>query len=287
MTGYGKAEGQIAGKKITVEIRSVNSKGLDLNTRISSYFREKEMEIRKLVGEHVLRGKCEISIYAESLGGDKNSSINFDLAEAYLNELKPWTEKHQIPQNELLSSVLKMPEVINAQKEELVEEDWFQLKELIALSLKNFSDFRLKEGESLESDFQLRVSQIEKLMMEVNPLEEERIIAVKEKLNENLKNLESTVEINENRLEQELIFYLEKLDVSEEKVRLNSHCNYFKEELKRDVDSKGKKLGFISQEMGREINTLGSKANHAGIQRLVVQMKDELEKIKEQVLNTL
>lgn len=287
MTGFGKAEGQIAGKKVTVEVRSVNSKGLDLNTRISSYFREKEMDIRKIVGNSVLRGKCEVNIYAESLGGDKSSSINFELAQSYLDELKPWTEENDIPKSELLSSILKMPDVISSQRETLSDSDWKELKALLENSISNFNSFRLNEGKSLEDDFTLRVNNIETYLSQVEPLEEDRIIAVKERLNENLQNLATNTEIDENRLEQELIFYLEKLDVSEEKVRLTAHCKYFKEELAKDVHSKGKKLGFISQEMGREINTLGSKANHSGIQRLVVQMKDELEKIKEQVLNTL
>ena len=280
MTGFGKAIGQVAGKKITVEIRGLNSKGLDLNARVASIFREKELEIRKIVGEKVLRGKIDISIYAEVTGIESASAINMDLAKAYLEQLTTLEREVGI-KGDLIAAVMRMPDVLGSAKNELSEEEWNFLQALLNEALDQFNEFRTQEGASIAVDFEHRLDAIEAAMTGIEPHEKARLEAVREKL---LKGLES-MEVDHNRYEQEVIFYIEKLDVNEEKVRLANHLKYFRETMK--VPGSGKKLGFIAQEMGREINTLGSKSNYAPMQQFVVEMKDELEKIKEQVGNTL
>src|SRR6056300_602829 len=276
MTGFGKAIGQVAGKKITVEIRGLNSKGLDLNARVASIFREKELEIRKIVGEKVLRGKIDISIYAEVTGIESASAINMDLAKAYLEQLTTLEREVGI-KGDLIAAVMRMPDVLGSAKNELSEEEWNFLQALLNEALDQFNEFRTQEGASIAVDFEHRLDAIEG----IEPHEKARLEAVREKL---LKGLEG-MEVDHNRYEQEVIFYIEKLDVNEEKVRLTNHLKYFRETM--NVPASGKKLGFIAQELGREINTLGSKSNYAPMQQFVVEMKDELEKIKEQVGNTL
>lgn len=280
MTGFGKAIGQTSGKKITVEIRSLNSKGLDLNARIAPIFREKELTIRKLVGGALKRGKVDINIYAEVTGVESAAGINMELAKAYLEQLEVLSRETDTS-GDLIAAVMRMPDVIGSSKNELSEEEWHFLKDLIVKALEKLERFRVQEGSSIAKDFEQRLIEIEKSMKEIEPHEQQRMLAVRERL---LKGLEG-VEIDSNRYEQEVIFYIEKLDINEEKVRLANHLKYFRETM--NEENSGKKLGFIAQEMGREINTLGSKSNYAPMQQHVVQMKDELEKIKEQVGNTL
>jgi uncharacterized protein (TIGR00255 family) len=280
MTGFGKAIGQTSGKKVTVEIRSLNSKGLDLNARIAPVFREKELTIRKLVGGALKRGKVDINIYAEVTGVESAAGINMELAKAYLEQLEVLSRETDTS-GDLIAAVMRMPDVIGSSKNELSEEEWHFLKELIVEALEKLERFRVQEGSSIAEDFEQRLIEIEKSMKEIEPHEQQRMLAVRERL---LKGLEG-VEIDSNRYEQEVIFYIEKLDINEEKVRLANHLKYFRETM--NEENSGKKLGFIAQEMGREINTLGSKSNYAPMQQHVVQMKDELEKIKEQVGNTL
>ena len=280
MTGFGKAIGQNSGKKITVEIRSLNSKGLDLNARIAPIFREKELTIRKLVGGALKRGKVDINIYAEVTGVESAAGINMELAKAYLEQLEVLSRETDTS-GDLIAAVMRMPDVIGSSKNELSEEEWHFLKDLIVKALEKLERFRVQEGSSIAKDFEQRLIEIEKSMKEIEPHEQQRMLTVRERL---LKGLEG-VEIDSNRYEQEVIFYIEKLDINEEKVRLANHLKYFRETM--NEENSGKKLGFIAQEMGREINTLGSKSNYAPMQQHVVQMKDELEKIKEQVGNTL
>jgi uncharacterized protein (TIGR00255 family) len=280
MTGFGKAVGQVAGKKITVEIRGLNSKGLDLNARVAPIFREKELAIRKIVGENVLRGKIDISIYAEVTGIESAAAINMDLAKSYLEQLTSLEREVGI-KGDLIAAVMRMPDVLGSAKNELSDEEWEYLQSLLNKALDQFNEFRTQEGASIAKDFEERLDAIEAAMVGIEPHEKARLEAVREKL---LKGLEG-MEVDHNRYEQEVIFYIEKLDVNEEKVRLANHLKYFRETM--NVAGSGKKLGFIAQEMGREINTLGSKSNYAPMQQFVVEMKDELEKIKEQVGNTL
>ena len=280
MTGFGKAVGQVAGKKITVEIRGLNSKGLDLNARVAPIFREKELAIRKIVGENVLRGKIDISIYAEVTGIESAAAINMDLAKSYLEQLTSLEREVGI-KGDLIAAVMRMPDVLGSAKNELSDEEWEFLQSLLNEALDQFNEFRTQEGASIAKDFEERLDAIEAAMVGIEPHEKARLEAVREKL---LKGLEG-MEVDHNRYEQEVIFYIEKLDVNEEKVRLANHLKYFRETM--NVAASGKKLGFIAQEMGREINTLGSKSNYAPMQQFVVEMKDELEKIKEQVGNTL
>lgn len=280
MTGFGKAIGQTAGKKITVEIRSLNSKGLDLNARIAPLFREKELEIRKMVGGAVKRGKVDINIYAEVTGIEAAAGINMELAKAYLEQLAVLSRETD-NSGDLIATVMRMPDVMGASREELSGEEWSFLQSLIEEALEKLTGFRQQEGDSIAADYEQRLQAIEEAMEGIGPHEEARLSAVRERL---LKGLEG-IDVDQNRYEQEVIFYIEKLDINEEKVRLANHLKYFRETMQEQIS--GKKLGFIAQEMGREINTLGSKSNYAPMQQHVVQMKDELEKIKEQVGNTL
>lgn len=280
MTGFGKAIGQISGKKITVEIRSLNSKGLDLNARIASLFREKELDIRKIVGTELKRGKVDINIYAEVTGIESAASINMDLAKAYLSQLTA-LEREADTKGDLVATVMRMPDVMSAGRDELTGDEWGFLKGLLMEAIGRLQEFRIQEGASISADYEERLVAIESALEGIAPHEKARLEAVRERL---LKGLEG-IEVDNNRYEQEVIFYIEKLDINEEKVRLINHLKYFRETMSEEIS--GKKLGFIAQEMGREINTLGSKSNYAPMQQHVVQMKDELEKIKEQVGNTL
>jgi uncharacterized protein (TIGR00255 family) len=282
MTGYGKSSAEYAEKKITVEIRSLNSKTLDLNTRIAYLYKEKELEIRKILSEKLQRGKVDFSIQTESSASGKTQTVNAGVIRAYINEFKEITP--QANDSELLAIVMRLPDVMTFACNEIEEEEWKITLRLIEEAIENLNEFRLAEGSVLEKDFIRRIQAIENLLEKVEPFEKERIEVLKERFVKNLEELK--VDYDLNRYEQELIYYLERLDITEEKVRLKNHCKYFIETLKTE-ESEGKKLGFICQEIGREINTLGSKSNHSGMQKIVIQMKDELEKIKEQVLNIL
>lgn len=282
MTGYGKAVLELPEKKVTIEIRSLNSKTLDLNTRIPSFYREKELEIRNLISEKVQRGKIDFSMLVELNPAARNQSINAELIKSYMEEFKSITPN--VTDGELLPVVMRLPDVISYTQDDLNEEEWNQIRATIIEAINALNQFRLDEGKVLEKYLTLNLNNILELLTQVIPFEQERIETIKERFNKRLEDLK--VDIDQNRFEQEMIFYLEKLDITEEKVRLKNHCEYFLKEL-AGIASNGKKLGFISQEIGREINTLGSKSNHSEMQKIVVQMKDELEKIKEQSLNIL
>ena len=284
MTGFGKSNGVFESKKVSIEIRSLNSKGLDLNVKIPSTYRELETDIRKIVVENLDRGKVDLGIYIESATNTSNDLINHELATKYYHELKSINEQWGEKPVDFLALVLKMPEVLNQQAHELSEVEKVFLLDLMKAACIKLHDFRKTEGQALELEFTTRIEEIRSLLNRVADYEQERIVTVKDRLSKALKDLE-TKSLDDNRLEQEMIFYIEKLDVSEEKMRLANHLDYFLETMATPLS--GKKLGFIAQEIGREINTLGSKSNHAEMQKIVVEMKDKLEKIKEQVLNTL
>lgn len=284
MTGFGKSNGLFESKKVSVEIRSLNSKGLDLNLRIPTIYRELESELRKLLGEQLDRGKIDLGIYIESQSDLSNGLINKELATNFYQELKQLNESWGEAPVDYLSMVLKMPEVLNQQTPEISEEEKKFIMDLAANACLKLTQFREQEGRALHTDFSEKIATIRKGIQDISVFEPERIVVIRERILKALTDL-SDVRIDENRLEQEMIFYLEKLDVSEEKMRLTNHLDYFLSTMM--IPRNGKKLGFICQEMGREINTLGSKCNHAEIQKCVVDMKDCLEKMKEQVLNTL
>mgnify|MGYP000855142541 FL=1 len=281
MTGYGKTVLQISTKKITIELKSLNSKNLDLNVRIPSYYREKELDIRKNLASALERGKIDFSIYIENNGGEVSSKINESTVKEYMGQLRNIVAGNDI---ELLKMAVRLPDALKSEREELDEDEWKQIETGIKQAIVEINKYRTDEGLVLLNDFVLRISNIDDLLGQVIALDPQRIEQVKEKLKKGIEELE--VKVDQNRFEQELIYYIEKLDITEERVRLKNHLDYFKSALKSE-DSNGKKLGFITQEIGREINTIGSKANFADMQKLVVQMKDELEKIKEQGLNVL
>ena len=286
MTGYGRAQGVAGNKKITVEVKSVNSKGLDLNTKLPTLYREKDIAIRKIVGKNVGRGKVECAIFYDGLSEDSTVTFNRELIANYVRELNTIQSEHNIQTQDPLAVLMRMPDVYKTERQELGKEEWGVIQTLLQEALSNFNDFRAEEGAALSKDFSIRVEAIEALLDKVVPFEKDRIDLIREKFRTGLEEIMNKQDLDEGRFEQELIYYIEKYDITEEKVRLTNHCAYFRETLHQG-DGQGKKLGFIAQEMGREINTIGSKANHAEIQKLVVQMKDELEKIKEQVLNVL
>ena len=277
MTGYGKASGSFQGKKIVVEIRSLNSKSLDLNMRAIPLYREIELENRSIVAELLDRGKVELSISLENSGDTKNYVINRDLAQAYYKDIKETAELLGEPTDDILSLVMRMPEIYSNDKEALSDEESTFVQSLVREACNHLNEFRKQEGDQLRKDFENNIQRIDELLAEVPKYETARIETGLEKI--------TNISIDLNRLEQEIIFYIEKMDVSEEKMRLSNHLNYFLETM--NIPLCGKKLGFITQEIGREINTLGSKSYHVEMQKLVVEMKDHLEKIKEQVLNTL
>lgn len=281
MTGYGKSVLQLSGKKITIEIKSLNSKNLDMNCRMPSMYREKELAIRKQFANSIIRGKVDFSLYVEMTGESAASQINKSIVNQYIAQLKDVVDGDEV---ELLKMAIRLPDSVSTEREEIDEEEWKQIQKHINIALKALMDYRLHEGESLEVDFKNRIKTIDALLDEVIKIDPERIVAVRERLRKGIAELKENVD--ENRFEQELVYYIEKFDITEEKVRLHNHLDYFIKSLGSD-DSNGKKLGFISQEIGREINTIGSKSNFAPMQKLVVQMKDELEKVKEQLLNVL
>jgi uncharacterized protein (TIGR00255 family) len=284
MTGFGKATGSFQGKKVTVEVRSLNSKTLDLNVRIASNYRELEPQIRNIISAELDRGKIDVNINIDSTGDTKNFSINKDLAKAYFQDLKDVNSLIGGSTEDYLSLILRMPEIYNNEREELGDEEKAWLLQLCQDACNSLNEFRRQEGQALENEFNQRISEIKFLLEQVPKYEQERIEIVRSRIKKGLEELQN-IQIDNNRLEQEMIFYIEKLDVSEEKMRLSNHLDYYLETMV--LPKSGKKLGFISQEIGREINTLGSKSNQADMQKLVVDMKDSLEKIKEQILNTL
>ncbi|WP_299108450.1 YicC/YloC family endoribonuclease [uncultured Tenacibaculum sp.] len=284
MTGYGKSVLQLPTKKVTIEIKSLNSKNLDLNVRIPSYYKEKELAVRKKIAKGLVRGKVDFSIYVEMTADETSTTINKGVVKEYMQQLKNVLFEGSQDDIELLRMAVRMPDALKTEREELNEEEWQQIDDHIEEALKEIIQYRTDEAASLEIDFKERIVNIKTALEDVKKLDEERIEHVKARLEKALSEIE--VEVDKNRFEQELIYYLEKLDINEEKVRLANHLDYFLQELGSDT-SNGKKLGFIVQEIGREINTTGSKANYAPIQKLVIQMKDELEKIKEQILNVL
>ena len=290
MTGYGKATAGITGRNLTIEIKTLNSKQLDLNLKIPGYLREKEFEIRSALTQSLERGKVEFMVATEVTGENMSFGINHGLAKKYHAEILDLANDLGIePNGDLLSFLIKMPDVIETSRDEINENDWKAISACISEAIRLTDFFRTEEGKILESDMLLRVQTILQLLEAITPFEKQRIIAVRERMNREFAKYSddsSGPVTDQNRLEQELIYYLEKLDITEEKVRLLKHCEYFLETL-HEEGAQGKKLGFVTQEMGREINTIGSKANDADIQRIVVQMKDELEKIKEQLGNIL
>lgn len=282
MTGFGKATKQLPNKKINVEIKSLNSKGLDLNMRMPSIYREMELGLRNEISQKLGRGKVDFSLYIEITGEETSSKINAPIIKGYINQMKEILPEADV--TELMKMAVRMPDALKIEREEIDEKEWSDIKLVINDALENIVTFRKDEGSSLEKEFQLRIANIRSYMDQALILDPERVKNIKERLQIAIDELK--VNVDENRFEQELIYYLEKLDITEEKVRLNNHLDYFLETLNGN-EANGRKLGFITQEMGREINTMGSKSNHAEMQKLVVMMKDELEKIKEQVLNVL
>lgn len=282
MTGFGKASLQLPTKKITVEIKSLNSKGLDLNVRMPSVYREMELGLRTELAQKLERGKIDFSIYVEMTGEQISTKINVPIIKAYIAQLREIYAAAD--ETELMKMAVRMPDALKTERDDIDENDWAEIQGVIEEGLKNFQQFRVAEGTALEKEFLHRIANILTLMNQTVALDSERIETVKTRLQAAIEELKVT--LDENRFEQELIFYLEKYDITEEQVRLENHLNYFIETLAGN-EANGRKLGFITQEMGREINTMGSKSNHSQMQKFVVQMKDELEKIKEQVLNVL
>lgn len=281
MTGYGKSVLQLPTKKVTIELKSLNSKNLDLNARMPSIYREKELAIRKVLADKLVRGKVDFSIYVEATAEDTSSQINTPVVKQYMAQLKAVVDADDV---ELLKMAVRFPDALNTVREEIDENEWRTIEAEIHKAITDLNDYRLNEGKVLEQDFNERITTIENILEQIIAMDPERVEGVRERL---LKGVEELKEkYDENRFEQELVYYIEKFDITEEKVRLKNHLNYFTESINSE-ESNGKKLGFISQEMGREINTIGSKSNYAPMQQLVVQMKDELEKIKEQLLNVL
>jgi len=279
MTGYGKSVVQLPTKKISIELKSLNSKNLDLNARMPSIYREKELPLRKLIAKELDRGKVDFSIYAETTAEDTSAKINTPVVKQYIEQLKAVVDGDEV---ELLKMAVRFPDALNTEREEIDENEWKIIEAEIKKAIESIKTYRLDEGIVLENDFRNRVATISDLLEQIIAMDPERVDGVRERLKKGVEDLKE--KYDENRFEQELVYYIEKFDITEEKVRLKNHLDYFLEALD-SKDSNGKKLGFISQEMGREINTIGSKSNYAPMQQLVVQMKDELEKIKEQLLN--
>jgi len=280
MTGFGKSVLSLADKHISIEIKSLNSKSIDINTRIPQVYREKELDFRKLIAEQLVRGKVDFSIFVENTGTQTPSKINPNIVKSYIEQMRAIVDGDL---TELLKMAVRMPDALQNTSESISEEELANIFQHINLAIADLQNFRSQEGKVLEKDFILRINNINRLLQEVQGLDEERLALIRERLEKAVADIQN---VDANRFEQELIFYLEKLDITEEKIRLKKHLDYFLETLQSE-DSNGRKLSFIAQEIGREVNTLGSKANFAPMQQLVVQMKDELEKIKEQVLNVL
>jgi uncharacterized protein (TIGR00255 family) len=287
MTGYGKAEIVLPDKKVTIEIKSLNSKNNDTYVKLPNAYRSKELELRQIINEKLQRGKIDVNVYYELNAGFTPAAINKDLVKSYFNQLKEINSELGIESDEnLLSIVMRMPDTVKQERNEFDETEWVKIKETVFSAIAQVDVFRLQEGKALEKDIICNVNSISKGLAETGNYENARIGKIREKLDSQLQELKIKDGLDKNRFEQELIYYLEKMDVSEEKVRLANHCKYFHETMENEENA-GKKLGFILQEMGREINTLGSKASDSEMQKIVVGMKDDLEKIKEQILNIL
>ncbi|MEZ7915810.1 MAG: YicC/YloC family endoribonuclease [Polaribacter sp.] len=284
MTGYGKAVLQLPTKKVTIEIKSLNSKNLDLNVRIPSYYKEKELAVRKKLASALVRGKIDFSIYVEMTSDETSTKVNKSVVKQYVAQLRSTLNIDSVEDVELLKMAIRMPDALATEREELDENEWTLINKNIDIAITEIVQYRIDEAASLEVDFRERIANINTYLDEVKALDSDRVENVKTRLKKAIDDLK--VDTDENRFEQELIYYLEKLDINEEKVRLANHLDYFLQTLASE-DSNGKKLGFIVQEMGREINTTGSKANYAPMQKAVIQMKNELEQIKEQILNVL
>ena len=286
MTGCGKVTTELPSKKVTVEIKALNSKQLDLSTRIPSIYREKEMQIRSLLLQQIERGKVEFNIFIENIGKDSATQINQNAIENYYNQIKTIADNLNMPlPADWFQTLLRMPEVIKTEIQELDENEWHTIELAIKKAISQLTDFRTQEGAMLQKLFEQKIANIAQLLTEVEKYEKERLEKIKLRIMDNLEKIAGQ-DYDKNRFEQEMIYYIEKLDVNEEKTRLDNHLKYFISTMNTG-HAQGKKLGFIAQEIGREINTLGSKSNHAEMQQIVVQMKDELEKIKEQMLNVL
>ncbi len=281
MTGFGKSILQLPTKKVTIEVKSLNSKNLDLNARIPSQYREKELEMRNTIAKKLARGKVDFGLYVEITAEETSNKVNEGVVKEYIKQL---SSIHQGDTTELLKMAVRMPDALKTEREEIDEKEFNAIKEALTKALSEIEKYRIDEGKALEKDFNIRIKNIGELLNQVMKMDPERMEGVRERLNKAVSELKE--ETDQNRFEQELIYYLEKFDITEEKVRLSNHLEYFATTL-NSSDSNGKKLGFITQELGREINTIGSKSNYAPMQQLVVQMKDELEKIKEQLLNVL
>ena len=284
MTGYGKAVLQLPTKKVTIEIKSLNSKNLDLNVRIPSYYKEKELAVRKKLASALVRGKIDFSIYVEMTSDETSTKVNKSVVKQYIEQLRNTIDTGRASDVVLLEMAIRMPDALTTEREELDENEWDLINKNIDIAITEIVQYRIDEAASLEVDFRERIANINTYLDEVKALDSDRVENVKTRLKKAIDDLK--VDTDENRFEQELIYYLEKLDINEEKVRLANHLDYFLQTLASE-DSNGKKLGFIVQEMGREINTTGSKANYAPMQKAVIQMKNELEQIKEQILNVL
>jgi uncharacterized protein (TIGR00255 family) len=286
MTGYGKSLVVYKGKKVNVEIKSLNSKQLDLTTRIAPLYREKEMEVRQLIAEKVIRGKVELSIWIEKDAVTEAPPVNTALMQSYYKQLKAFADQHGLTVTDWMLTLIRMPDVLVKPEVEVLDEaEWQVVRQGVVEALQHLLDFRTQEGAALERKFSEKIDNIEKLLASIEPYEKSRVEKIRSRIVDSLKQIPEA-EYDKNRLEQELIYYIEKLDINEEKQRLTNHLKYFRETM-NDLPGQGKKLGFIAQEMGREINTTGSKSNQAEMQNIVVKMKDELEQIKEQVLNAL
>ena len=287
MTGFGKTEFEVGNKKYTLEIKSLNSKQLDINTRIPALYRQKDIEIRRLMSEMLTRGKVDFALYLDNLGDESSSKINSAIVKDYYNQLSSVYKELGLVVNEsIMQSIMRLPDTVKMTYEELDEAEWLVVRENLIKTLEDLNRFRDQEGLALKIDIETNIANILDLLDQVEPHETQRMENVKTKIMDSLNEMQLNGNVDKNRFEQELIYYMEKLDINEEKVRLANHCSYFTETMNEDEPS-GRKLGFIAQEIGREINTLGSKANESNLQRIVVQMKDNLEKIKEQVLNVL
>ncbi|HBB90863.1 MAG TPA: YicC family protein [Bacteroidales bacterium] len=287
MTGFGKATRELENKTVNVEVKCLNSKQADIFLKLPALYREGENEVRNEVSRSLQRGKIEVAVWIESTGIERNVTLNEGIILDYLDQVKSLGQKLDLPGNDvLLPLVMRLPDVVKVEKQDFKEEEWKQIFETIRQCVTQVEQFRIQEGNSIESDFRLRISNILEGISKVRSIEKNRIERIREKMNQALADITERVKLDQNRFEQELIYYIEKLDINEEMVRLKNHCDYFIETLETE-ESPGRKLGFISQEIGREINTIGSKANDSDIQRIVVGMKDELEKIKEQSMNVL
>ena len=287
MTGFGKTEFEVGSKKITLEIKSLNSKQLDITTRVPAIYREKDLEIRKLISETLVRGKVDFSLYLDNLGTESMSKINSPIISDYYRQLSEVYQNLGLVVNEsIMQTIMRLPDTVKTTYEELDETEWLVVRENLKKTLESLNEFHNQEGLALRTDIEGNIQNILDLLAQVDPHDSQRIENVKARILDSLESLKLNGNVDKNRFEQELIYYIEKLDINEEKVRLANHCAYFTQTMKEEEPS-GRKLGFIAQEIGREINTLGSKANESNLQRIVVQMKDNLEKIKEQVLNVL